>query len=124
MSSSNHKLILIAEDEEIERSVLVDALEILGYKVKAAENGRQAFDIITSTHVDLLVTDIHMPEMTGLQLLRRLREISIEIPVILLTGYDAYEAQRKAKKYNAEGLLLKPYKMNILNNLIIKALNK
>jgi CheY-like chemotaxis protein len=114
----NQKQILIVEDEEIARDVLVQALEILGYGTVGAVNGRHALEQLASNHVDLILTDIYMPEMNGLELLRKLREDGNEIPVILITGFDADEAKQVAEDYRASALLLKPFRLVQLKDLL------
>ncbi len=112
------KLILVAEDEEIERKLLVEVLETLGYEVAQAKNGSEALNIMTQKPVDLILTDIHMPEINGLELLRRVREQGNNLPVIVMTGFDAKEAEKSTKLYNAAALLLKPFRLQELKDLL------
>jgi len=116
----NLKQILIVEDEDIARDVLIQALEILGYGTLGAVNGRDALDKIAENHVDLVLTDIYMPELNGLELLRKLRENGNDLPVILITGFDADEAKQVAEDYNAAALLLKPFRLGQLRELLEK----
>jgi len=112
------KTILVVEDEEIERKLLSDILETLEYRVAQAQNGREALEIINSQPVDLILTDVHMPEMNGLELIRRVREIGNNLPVIIMTGFDASEAQKCAEKYKASALLLKPFRLQELRDIL------
>jgi len=114
----NLKQILIVEDEEIARDVLIQALEILGYGTVGAINGRHALEQLALNHIDLILTDIYMPELNGLELLRKLREDGNEIPVILITGFDADEAKQVAEDYRAAALLLKPFRLVQLKDLL------
>lgn len=118
----NLKKILIVEDEEIARDVLIQALETLGYATCGAINGRHALEQIACNSVDLVLTDIYMPEMNGLELLRKLREDGNDIPVILITGFDADEAKQVAEEFNASALLLKPFRLIQLKELLDKIL--
>jgi CheY-like chemotaxis protein len=116
------KTILVVEDEEIERKLLSEVLETLEYKVAKAQNGREALEIIGSQHVDLILTDVHMPEINGLELIRRVRETGNNLPVIIMTGFDASEAQKCAEKYQAAALLLKPFRLQELREILAKIL--
>ena len=112
------KNILVVEDEEIARDVLIQALETLGFGATGAVNGRHALEQLAQHPVDLVLTDIYMPEMNGLELLKQIRDDGLSIPVILITGYDADEARLKAEQYNAAALLLKPFRLVQLKQLL------
>lgn len=118
------KRILIVEDEEVAREVLVQALELLGYKTLAAENGRYAKQILKHKPVDLILTDIYMPEVDGLELLEYVRSNGYNLPVVLITGFDATEAHQALKKYDRTSLLLKPFRLTTLKSVIESALNE
>ncbi|NLM60793.1 MAG: response regulator, partial [Clostridiales bacterium] len=77
--------ILIADDENDIRNLIKISLEENGYTVLTAQNGKEAWDILTSREVDLAILDVMMPVMDGFNLLRRIRERST-IPVIFLTA--------------------------------------
>ena len=116
------KTILVVEDEEIERKLLSEVLETLAYEVAQAQNGREALDIMSKQKVDLILTDVHMPELNGLELLKRVREMGNNLPVIIMTGFDASEAQKSAEKYNAAALLLKPFRIQELRDILTDVL--
>lgn len=78
--------ILVAEDEEITLKHLVNTLKREGYLVLGTKNGREALDEISRDHYDVLITDIKMPEMNGIELLEKTKEISPEIEVLIITG--------------------------------------
>ncbi len=112
------KQILIVEDEEIARDVLIQAIETLGYGAIGAINGRHALEQLAQHQIDLVLTDIYMPELNGLELLRQLRDDGNEIPVILITGFDAEEAKQVAEDCHAAALLLKPFRLLQLKDLL------
>jgi two-component system response regulator YesN len=114
----SQKKILVVEDEEIAREVLIQALETLGFSAIGAVNGRHALEVMNSEPVDLVLTDIYMPELNGLELLREMREQDNYTPVILITGYDADEAKKAAEDYKASALLLKPFRLIQLKTLL------
>jgi CheY-like chemotaxis protein len=84
------KKILIAEDEEILRYLYEEELEDAGYEVVTASNGREALHQLEKAKPDLVLLDIAMPEMDGLEALRRIREQRNGIPVVLYTSHPGY----------------------------------
>jgi CheY-like chemotaxis protein len=80
--------ILVVDDEPQVAETLREILEFEGFQVEIAENGRRALERLTSDrHFDLIITDMKMPEMDGLELLRRVKELRKNLPVIVLTAY-------------------------------------
>ena len=84
--------ILIVDDSEVDR-LLMDGLlkQSIGFEVIWAENGRMALERIEEWKVDLVVTDLQMPEMDGLELVQQVRQIYPQLPVILTTGVGERE---------------------------------
>ena len=118
MSSENtdsRPIVLIAEDDEDVREVLLEELED-EYRVLEAENGREALERAGETPPDLVVTDIMMPEMDGLELCRRLKsgELTSHIPVIMLTSRGSVENQLEGLETGADDYVSKPFHMPIL----------
>ena len=89
-----------------------------------ARNGEEALDCIFSRGTDILVTDIRMPEMTGLELIKTLRDKGCKIPVIILSGYDDFEYVRQAAIYGIENYLLKPVDTEDFKKTIINIVGK
>ncbi len=118
--TSEKKVILAVDDEELTRDVLVQALRILGYEAVAASNGADALNLFESCKPSAIITDIHMPEMDGLELLRHVRDKDKALPVILITGYDAGEARLAAESYGASALLIKPFRIHELQEILVK----
>ena len=114
----SRKLILVVEDEEIERNLVIEVLDTLGYDAVAAENGQKALDIVAEKDIDLILTDIHMPEINGLELLKRVRDNGKDLPVILMTGFDPAEAREFSEKYEAAALLIKPFRLMELKSIL------
>jgi len=81
--------ILLAEDEEAMRAYLTRALENAGYEVVAVDRGTDALPLLQTQHFDLLLTDIVMPEMDGIELAQRCAEVSPITKVIFITGFAA-----------------------------------
>ena len=81
--------ILLAEDEEAMRTYLARALENAGYSVTAVDRGTAALPLLEAEHFDLLLSDIVMPEMDGIELAQRCAEISPTTKVMFITGFAA-----------------------------------
>ena len=114
------KRILIVEDEEVTRDVLAQAMNIFGYDAIVAEDGRSALQKYLEHAPDVVVSDIHMPVMNGIDLVKELREINPELPIILITGYDAQEARRIARKSHVNAIIIKPFRLQQLKDLLDK----
>ena len=112
--------ILIAEDEEITLKHLVNTLKREGYDVLGTKNGREALDAMSKEHLDVLITDIKMPEMNGIELLERAKEIDHEIEVLIITGFGSIGSAVEAMKKGAYEYITKPFD---LDELILKVKN-
>ncbi len=112
--------ILVVDDEEAMRDALQQLLKREGYTVDIAENGTEAIKKFKNENHDLVVSDIMMPEIDGIELLKRLRKISQDVAVILITGYASIDSAVKAIKIGAEDYFTKPFK----NVEILKVVNR
>jgi two-component system, NtrC family, response regulator HydG len=112
--------ILIAEDEDITRKHLLYALTKEGYEAVGARNGREALSLIESEHFDVLITDIKMPEMDGIELLERVKERHHGIEVLIITGFGSIDSAVDAMKKGAYEYITKPFN---LDELILKVRN-
>ncbi|MBF0506781.1 MAG: sigma-54-dependent Fis family transcriptional regulator [Nitrospirae bacterium] len=112
--------ILIAEDEEITLKHLVYTLKKEGYDVVGTKNGREALDELESTRYDVLITDIKMPEMSGIELLEKAKEMTYEIEVLVITGFGSIGSAVEAMKKGAYEYITKPFD---LDELILKVKN-
>ena len=105
--------ILLAEDDPSIRKFLVDALERAGHKVTAADSGVAALALLERTRPDLLVTDILMPGMDGVELARRARAAAPEVRVMFITGFAAV-ALGDGATAGGERVLSKPFHLRHL----------
>lgn len=102
--------ILIAEDDPQSALLLKTILARASYEVDKAVNGREAFDMLKSGRYDALLTDWMMPEMDGVELIRRVRSEKVPCPlIIMLTAIDSREARQHALQAGADDFLVKPY---------------
>jgi DNA-binding NtrC family response regulator len=112
--------ILIAEDEEITLKHLVNTLKTEGYEVVGVSNGREAVEALQRERFDLVITDIKMPEMSGMEVLERAKEIDPDIEVMIITGFGSIGSAVEAIKKGAYDYITKPFD---LDELLIKARN-
>ncbi|NCP18803.1 MAG: response regulator [Erythrobacter sp.] len=105
--------ILLAEDEEAMRSYLARALEKAGYAVDSVDCGTAALPLLEDGDYDLLLSDIVMPEMDGIELAQRCNEISPETKVMFITGFAAVSLKASADQPQAK-VLSKPFHLRDL----------
>ncbi len=120
--NTKRKLVLAVDDEDLTREVLAQALTVLGYQAVAVSNGEEALQLYLSRRPAAIITDIHMPKMNGLELLREVKKLDANLPVILITGYDAGEARKAAESYGAKALLIKPFRIHELKDILVEVL--
>ena len=123
-AAAAHKTrVLVVDDEQFMVHTLAKILELMGYEPVCAYGGREAFRIYLSRPVDLVITDLHMPDMSGLELLTSMKAHNPAIPVILITGYGVDSARDAAGKWRADGFIGKPFKFQELQTLIEQTLS-
>jgi len=106
------KLILVVDDEEDIREIVSEYLQGLGYEVMEATDGEEALFKCSQQRFDLVITDIRMPKMNGLDLLNALKAGDGERPVVLMTGYDLSKPDVDNLHYKADGYVLKPFNLD------------
>ena len=114
-------VVLVVDDEEAVLRLYVRALGAAGFLVTAANDPREAAKAIVEGCFDVVVSDISMPELDGLQLLRKAREHDLDIPVILMTGAPAIATAVKAVEVGALRYLVKPFHMTTLVEAVDEA---
>ena len=111
---SEHARVLVVDDEEMVRSVLTQLLSLKGHDVKQASCGKDALAVAREHSLDIVFTDFGMPEMTGGELARRLRQHQPLLPIVLLTGYTDPDAQPDV----VNAVMHKPFKLEELEDII------
>ena len=105
--------ILLAEDDQVMREYLARALERSGYRVSAVDRGTAAIPLLEAESFDLLLTDIVMPEMDGIELARRAGEMAPDMKVMFITGFAAVTLKAGRAMPNAR-ILSKPFHLRDL----------
>ena len=113
MTQTNAPRILLAEDEEAMRAYLSRALSIAGYRVETVDRGTDAIPLLESEDFDLLLSDIVMPEMDGIELAQRCAEISPRTKVMFITGFAAVSLRASREQPQAK-VLSKPFHLRDL----------
>jgi two-component system response regulator PilR (NtrC family) len=118
--------ILVVDDERSMRELLELVLKREGYSVHTAENGTRALDLIRQNLYDLIISDVKMPDINGIDLLMRVRESSPDTMVIMITAFATVETARRAFKLGAEDVVVKDAGFDVeeLKVIIGKALEK
>lgn len=114
--------ILIVDDEKNIRSGLEIAFEDEGYSVIAASNGKEAWDLVNKNNVDLVITDLRMPEMDGYELLKRMTSAYPTLPVIVLTGHGTIETAVETMRDGAIDFFTKPVDIDKLLLVVRKSI--
>lgn len=117
------RTILVVDDEKHIREGLVAALSMDGYDGLQASDGDEAWKIINSTPVDMVITDLRMPGMSGSELLKKIYSTYPTIPVVVLTGHGTIEDAVDAMQNGAVDFLTKPVNLDHLSVLIRKTLS-
>ncbi|MEI6212984.1 MAG: response regulator [Desulfuromonadales bacterium] len=117
------KQILVVDDEENARMALSKILVLEGYDVVSAGNGTEALAYLRCKHVDLIITDLNMPEMNGLAFLRELNSCHPASNVIMVTAYGEVESYLEAMTLGVFEYINKPVKYDELKKVIGKILN-
>jgi two-component system response regulator PilR (NtrC family) len=116
MISSKH--ILIVDDSQDLTHVIADFLGMYGYRVSTARDGHDALECMNSEHIQVVVSDIHMPRMDGFTLMGEIKAKYPKVPIVLITGFSISEAQKLAFDRGADAFVAKPFKLKELKSVI------
>ena len=123
ISHGTRGVVLVVDDEEAVLRLYARALGAAGFEVTPVSDPREAAKVIVGGAFDVIVSDISMPELDGLQLLRKAREHDLDIPVILMTGAPALATAVKAVEVGALRYLVKPFHMTTLVEAVDEAVH-
>ena len=116
--------ILVVDDELLIRDLLYDFFSARNYEIILAESCNKACDIIASEEVDLILTDLKMPDMEGLEIARRLKNSEKDTPVIIMTGFPSVDSAVEALRLKVSDYIIKPFNINRLFESIEKVLEE
>jgi signal transduction histidine kinase/CheY-like chemotaxis protein len=119
----DNKIILLADDEIMLRDLLAELLESNGFNVIKVSSGIEALTLLTEEiKVDLIIIDFNMPEMNGLECIKRVRELNFTMPIILSTGSLNMDTKFDLQEIGINSILLKPYEFDTMLSTIQKLL--
>jgi len=125
---NHHKIedisILVAEDETKLLYTMVEYLQLFFTHVYATENGMQAYECYRKKHPDIIIADIHMPQLDGLSLIRQIREEDRETKIIITTAHSDKEKLLQAIELHLVKYLIKPVQSNTLKELLFSLTNE
>jgi signal transduction histidine kinase/DNA-binding response OmpR family regulator len=116
--------ILVAEDEPFVREMCLRSLWMAGYDAVGVSNGREAIERVRQEPFDAFVTDLRMPQMSGLDACRTVRELYADLAIIVITGFGTMESAMEALKLGVFEFLLKPFSPDELTDTVERALYK
>lgn len=100
--------VLVAEDDRNTNKLICAVMRKMGHEVLSARDGQEALDLIDTDHPDLLISDVMMPRMDGMELVRELREAGFDLPILMLTAKSAQEDKNEGFIIGADDYLTKP----------------
>lgn len=112
------KKILIVDDNPNMSSLLSEMLEVFDYESVRASDGRQALGELGKGDISMVITDMRMPNMSGLELLEEVKTRFPKIPVVLISGYSTGDIESQAETLKADGFLGKPLMMSDIEKLL------
>jgi len=121
VSAILYPTVLVAEDSTDTRIMLKRAFELKGYRVFEAEDGKQALDLARYYHPNLIVMDLNMPVLDGLEAIKNFREFEAEgdhTPIVAITAYDVYGMQEAALETGSNIYLTKPLDLEELDRAL------
>lgn len=112
--------ILAVDDELLIRDLLYDFFTTQGWDITVAENGQRAIDFLRNQDFDLVLTDLKMPDIDGMDLTGRIRNTHGSLPVIIMTGYPSLETALEALRFKVDDYIIKPFNVNQLFKVVKK----
>src|SRR5437016_11533730 len=118
----NNRTILIADDEPNIRRVLEAMFTKDGFTVLTAENGKKAINLASANTIDLLISDLIMPDMTGVEVLRAVKEVQPHCAALMITAYGTIKTAVEAMRLGAFNYIAKPFEIEEVRILVKQAL--
>ncbi len=112
--------VLIVDDNPNMSNLLSDMLEVFDFSSQRASDGEEALSLLNQEDFSLLITDLRMPKMTGLELLKAVKDKYPKLPVVVITGYSTEATEQELLTAKADGFLNKPFRMNDIESVLRK----
>ncbi len=116
--------ILVVDDEEVLRKMLMDLFQEEGFNVEIASGGFEAIGKINSNHFDLVITDIMMPEVDGMQVLKKVKKADPDTDVIVMTGYASVDSAVQSMRLGAIDYITKPFNIEHIKIIINRSVER
>jgi len=113
--------ILVVDDELLIRDLLYDFFSSQGWDIVVADGGQKAVQYLRNQQFDLVLTDLKMPDMDGLDLTGKIRSLYRDLPVIIMTGFPSFDSAVAALRNKVEDYVVKPFNINQLFKAAKKA---
>jgi DNA-binding NtrC family response regulator len=124
MTVQGNTKILVVDDERVALKNLEHVLKKEGYEVVGTESGPNALRLIAEQQFDVVLTDLRMEKVDGLQILKKCHELYPDTEVIMITGYATLESAVEAMKKGAFHYIAKPFKLDVVRNVVKEAIEK
>ena len=111
-------MILVVDDHPINRRLLADQLGSLGYQCKTANDGVDALNVLSKNHIDIVLSDVNMPNMDGYRLTQRIRQLGLTLPVVGVTANALAEEKQRCIESGMDSCLSKPVTLDILKTTV------
>lgn len=121
MGQRQYRFLVIEDDQEM-RLLLEDFIQEEGYEVRSTDNGSDAFRLLAKDKFDLIITDVRMPGLSGLDILPGIKKLQPHSAIIVITAFGSEEVYARAMERGADGYLEKPISLEKLKILIKKLL--
>ena len=111
-------MILVVDDHPINRRLLADQLSMLGYRCKTANDGVDALSVLDKNHIDIILSDVNMPNMDGYRLTQRIRQLGLTLPVIGVTANALAEEKQRCIQSGMDSCLSKPVMLEVVKQTL------
>lgn len=111
-------MILVVDDHPINRRLLADQLGSLGYQCKTANDGVDALNVLSKNHIDIVLSDVNMPNMDGYRLTQRIRQLGLTLPVVGVTANALAEEKQRCLESGMDSCLSKPVTLDVLKQTL------
>ena len=123
MDSEDKTAILVVDDEQIVTSLICDALEEEDYQVETTQSSEHAIEMSRNQDFDLVISDIRMPRMDGIEMIKKIKEIQPSIGIIFMTGYANLQSAKNAIKQGASDYIMKPFELSEMRQAVHNAIS-